>query len=622
VAIVAFARNGVGLGHIARMSSMCDALFRIGLKPLFFTERIGTQIMSRSIPVALVPRVSNLGHDEFTELENRIASAALLSRPAIVLEDTHPMGFNWHESIERFLIVRPLTFSALRELNEDQESRYRRFFVADHPESPTWPYSLDETREIATWDEWKCVGPIYRSAREREIAEVRKRYSWSPSRRICTFSLGGGGEHDGSDDTGPFLREAEEIARRIRACDSQAQLVFVRGPLFRSPHSVSSIFQNVVVEPLMPALFAISDMACIRPGFNSTWECISAGTPIVPIVGTSYKEPVDKRLHKLGEFGLLARDIEEKWFEQKDRTTYRRRHTELARRWPGDSVAEIGTEIRRSASEVNSRRVSFPSRIGHVNMVAKLCEAIKIEKQFFLRIDDVLEMDDALRHLLALLRKREMKASLEVIPYLCTFDSLDLERLGFKHDLLHVGQHGYCHLQRGPLYAHKSEFELESETPSEWELNDLFSGIRFIREAFRNYFMGGFSPPFDGVPSWLGEAWEQAGGLFISVMRNLPARGRVPHVVASVETWNWKLGRRRDEESIWLDFRSSVARLGHAGLVLHKQHLRTAEDREWLDYMLSQVLDAGFKSVSMSDRAVRQADNIKTCEGRVYRSVS
>ena len=611
----------MGLGHIARVSAMCDALFRLGFRPLLFAERSGSQIVPRNIPVALVPKVSELEHEEFAELENRITSAALLSRPSAVLEDTHPMGFNLDERIDRFLIVRPLIFSALQKLRQDQESLQRRFFIADHPESPTWPYSLEETREISTWQKWKCVGPIYRAAGRHGIAEVRKRYSWSPSRRLCVFSLGGGGEHDGADDASAFLQEAEVIARRIRACDAQAQLVFVRGPLFGDRHPVSSIFQDVTVEPLMPALFAIADMACIRPGFNSTWECISGGTPLVPILGTSYKEPVEKRLQKLEEFGLLERDIESRWMEGKARNSCGRRHSDLVHRWPGDTVGDIGVDLRRSYSTEDSRPVSLPVASRVLNAVRELCAAMTIKKQFFLRIDDVWQMDDELRRMLQLLRELEVKASLEVIPYLCTFDSSDLKRLSLKPDLLEVGQHGYCHLQRSSLNAGKSEFDLEHEMPSESELGDLLSGIGFLRQAFRSYFKGGFSPPFDGAPNWLGEAWEQVGGQFVSIMKNLPGRGRIPQVFASVEMWNWGLGRRCCEENIWQDVHSSVARVGHAGLVLHEQHFRSREDLDWLDFILSELFEAGFISVFMSDLAMRQAENIRTWEGRAYRSL-
>jgi hypothetical protein len=622
VAIVAFGRNGVGLGHIARVSSMCDALFRLGFKPLLFAERSGSQIVPRSIPVALVPKVAELDREEFTELEKRITSAALLSRPSAVLEDTHPLGFHLDERIDRFLVVRPLTFSALQQLRQDQESLHRRFFIADHPESPTWPYNLEETREISTWQKWKCVGPVYRAAGRRAIAEVRKRYSWSPSRRICVFSLGGGGEHDGADDARTFFEEAEAIARRIRSCDAQAQLVFVRGPLFGDHHPVSSVFQDVAVEPLMPALFAIADMACIRPGFNSTWECISGGTPIVPISGTSYKEPVDERLQKLEEFGLLEKDIESGWMEGKARNDYVQRHAELVCRWPGNAIGDMGADLKGSLGTKISRPISLPAANGTVNTLRELCGAMTIKKQFFLRVDDVLEMDDELKGMLELLKKREVRASLEVIPYLCTFDSSDLARLGLERELFEIGQHGYCHLQRGSLSAGKSEFDLERETPSESELSDLLSGVGFLRKAFRSYFKGGFSPPFDGVPHWLGEAWEQVGGQFVSIMRNLPGRGRIPQVVASVELWDWGAARRRAEESIWRDVHSSVVRIGHAGLVLHKQHFRSREHLKWLDFILSELFAAGFKSVFISDLAVRQADNIRTWEGRAYSSLS
>jgi hypothetical protein len=795
VAIVAVGRNGIGLGHIARVIAACEAMCKAGLKPLLFADQIASRVIPRNIPTVLIPKMGELDSEDLAELENRVGAAALISSPSVVIEDTHPMGFELDRRIERILIVRPLVFSALMELKQGYESHYDRFFFADHPDSPTWPYSRDESHEIAKWERWSCIGPIYRSAPRDQIAEVRRRYSWASSRRICVFSLGGGGEHHGADDASAFLLQAEAIARRIRTCDPRSQLVFVKGPLFACHREIEGIFQTVDIEPLMPALFAISDLACIRPGFNSTWECISGGTPIVPILGTSYKEPITERLHRLAQFGLLAQDIESEWIAGKQANTCARQCSELIAKWPGDRVTDMvgsrrsersnDSESRSSTTDAlrifvcvgrdgtteqsalwipdlvrcllhegfqvavnvaiseesdhprqlegiadvslydfeSSESISmcemldqfdpsvivgfcmsiesvrqvqalggfrlvllahrtagpdssfvfervrqasgaesdspdspektpisknllgvFPLKqevqgpkaervpnwppISDIRMftnaterVAEACRGISITKRFFIRIDDVLEIDDGLRNVLELLGVHKAIASLDVIPYLCTFEASDLDALGFRPELLEIGQHGYCHLQRGSFHANKSEFDLESEAPFESDLDDLSYGMGTLNQRFASYFKGGFSPPFDGMPIWLGEAWEQLGGKFLSVMRNLPRSGRIPVVKASVETWNWQQGSRRSEAGIWQDICSSVVRIGYAGLVLHKQHLQTSKDLEWLGRMVSRLSEAGFVSIPMSTIALTQAENVKTGAGRVYRSL-
>lgn len=779
MSIVAIGRNGIGLGHLSRTVAVCEALSGVGFRPLIFTSDTAGALIPHTLPATLIHGLGTLTRPDLREFQRRVESAALMSEPSVVIEDTHPIGITLSSAIARFLIVRPLTFSALLNLKHVNQSEYSHFFIADDPGSPTWPYDSDETFQIQGWDKWTCVGPIYRRAQSRDITEVRRRYSWSPDRRICVFSLGGGGEHVGADDATEFLRKAEEIARKIRTIDRKAQLIFVRGPLFSTRRGVGDIFEDVPFEPLMPALFAISDLACIRPGFNSTWECLVEGTPIVPVVGTSYQEPIAARLQRLKQLGFLVSDVEAVWTARK-RGGRSKPGAEGAATLPGNHIDAIATAIQRLPKRSPSvhrqwtgtdlrvliclhgaggdLRARWPNEVvdtlvaeeldvalcvGALNELVKPvqarevtvlacgyehdsaaggCQALRffdpsvvvccgspfervthakaggpfhlamtahqseaddgvvfrkvpdepagaiagelrlsanvratsdaaespsfaaskiawlartqlksagfwtgftMRKSFFIRIDDVVALDDALGSALEVAAAHQTAVSLEVIPYLCTFTSSDLDVIAPASALLEIGQHGYSHLPRSPLTltSAKSEFDTAKVRPSEWEIADIARGQTDLKRRFPSYFSGGFSPPFDGMPLWLGEAWEQLGGRFISVMGNLPPRGRIPTVRAAIDTWHWQCDFRRSDASIWLDIGMSLARTGYAGIVVHKQHLQTPADIKWMKRLLSDLLDEGFISVRMSDLAAMQSENIAACNGRAYESL-
>jgi hypothetical protein len=248
----------------------------------------------------------------------------------------------------------------------------------------------------------------------------------------------------------------------------------------------------------------------------------------------------------------------------------------------------------------------------------RCCNRLNITKNFFIRIDDVFEMNTPLKEALTILGTGNIGTSLEIIPYFCNLEASDLDMLNCAPKLLEVGQHGYSHLQRGRLDGSKSEFDLDNDAPSEQELYELRRGILTLKEKFGGYFKGGFSAPFDALPSWLPEAWQQLGGTFLSVMRNLPIRGRVPVVRALVETWNWERNCRRSDECIWEDVYSSLVRIGYVGLVLHRQHLQNQADIDWLVGTLETFRQANFSSRAVSTFSSLQSQNISTSAGRSY----
>jgi hypothetical protein len=142
MAIVAFARNGIGMGHISRMLAFCNGLARSGLRPYLFAEGTSAQAISHIVPTVSVGEPGPEHSYSLRQLESRLNHAALLSDPACILEDTHPLSLTLDPRIRRFLLVRPLVFPAMAALAESSASTYEKIFVTDRPDSPTWPYCV------------------------------------------------------------------------------------------------------------------------------------------------------------------------------------------------------------------------------------------------------------------------------------------------------------------------------------------------------------------------------------------------------------------------------------------------------------------------------------------------
>jgi hypothetical protein len=201
-----------------------------------------------------------------------------------------------------------------------------------------------------------------------------------------------------------------------------------------------------------------------------------------------------------------------------------------------------------------------------------------------------------------------------VIPYLCVFDANDLAVASYSPAELSIGQHGYCHVSR--RWAEKQEFDLYE--PLMAELHDLSKGKQALEQRFGTYFDRGISLPFDAMPVWLGSAWEQMGGLFVSAIRNLPQSGRVKVVTAAVDVWNWAQNGRHSWSKLRRDLARSFSKLGYAGLVLHPQHLHTSADLQWLEEFLSLLNSSGVISVPMATVAGFQATSALSSSSRRY----
>ncbi len=457
VAVVFLAIDGFGLGHLIRSSIVSHALASIGERPVIFTEGKYRPAALTKFPIRLVPPLHGVTDEVRKRVSSELLSMAAISLPAVLVEDTHPAPIELPAAVRRVLLVRPTSFEYLVRLNDRLGALYSAFLLCDSPDSPTWPYDDVQTRQLAGWKKWSVIGPLYRTPSEEEIQEVRTRHSVSEDQELCVFTMASGGVHvfdTKGQDIIRFLRLASQVADVVQTARPTPRMMFVRGPYFPPRIPIPSRFEIVREEPQMPALLKIAKGAVIRTGFNTTWECLSAGTPFMPMIGTGYVEPFAARLNRMASLGLVPSNIESFWFDDQWRAEYRRTVAGIVAAHSGaPDPRRVGGLIlgpqRTRPTAMRKPRASRPSSAKH-------------RIPLVIRIDDVVCEEPALCWLLDLLASRGMRASLEVVPYLVRLDQAFLDRFDPSGALFEVSQHGYAHVPRTSDSGRRCEFSPET----------------------------------------------------------------------------------------------------------------------------------------------------------------
>ena len=197
--IVCAPTNGVGLGHLSRTLRVCEALAAIGHHPVIFSQGYYARHHYADVPGT---SMKSLAIIDPADRLRRLASYLRLSSPSCLFEDTYPVLPSIGHKTSRFLIVRPAQFETMQFLRYEFSNHFRRYLVADSPESPTWPYSPEETVELCSWRNWECVGPIFRTYRADRLRIVKDKYRIKEGTPVFVFTMGGGGCSRGSDDVG------------------------------------------------------------------------------------------------------------------------------------------------------------------------------------------------------------------------------------------------------------------------------------------------------------------------------------------------------------------------------------------------------------------------------------
>jgi hypothetical protein len=219
------------------------------------------------------------------------------------------------------------------------------------------------------------------------------------------------------------------------------------------------------------------------------------------------------------------------------------------------------------------------------------------DRRLMIRVDDVTEASDELLMICELCAARQLRASLEVIPYLCQIDEQTLRRVtpdGFEFE---VSQHGYAHLPRR-CEGRKTEFV----SAIGWR-DVLQRSSHRLLELFPTTFTFGFSAPYDSYPPGLTHLWADVGGKYVSAIWAV-VDDAVPVVRLTDDPWNWSRNVPRPIAAVVENLERSFARSGSAGLVLHPQPLSVRSERERLADLFDAILEQPCDSRLISELVV------------------
>src|SRR5438309_481082 len=98
------------------MVAVCHGLDKRSESPVLLVQGRKYADFLGSFPTAPFPYCADLSAQEREVLRSRLERYALMSKPAVLLEDTHPSGIEFSNSVRRILLVRPLLFSEMMNL--------------------------------------------------------------------------------------------------------------------------------------------------------------------------------------------------------------------------------------------------------------------------------------------------------------------------------------------------------------------------------------------------------------------------------------------------------------------------------------------------------------------------
>ena len=145
--------DGDGDDHV-RISAVCRALESVGERPVIFSQGVLATDDRAMFPGKRVPSLREADDRMRRRVAWDILSVVGIASPAVLVEDTRPNPISLPSSVRRVLLVPPLPFDALQQLDQRYRNIYSAFLLCDAPTSSTWPYSLSETATIVAADRW------------------------------------------------------------------------------------------------------------------------------------------------------------------------------------------------------------------------------------------------------------------------------------------------------------------------------------------------------------------------------------------------------------------------------------------------------------------------------------
>jgi hypothetical protein len=280
-----YAVNGVGLGHIARLSVLEAGLLRRGERCAFFSPcNVAPAFFQSPGTISSHPPYSN--SESFRKEFNDAVHAF---SPDTVVCDTYWPGADIGElkrkGIRTILIMRLLHRCILMDRLKNAESEFSDIVLPHAPNEVAWIYREDPALlQYLSGGPFNFIGPLCRQP------------SGVGHGRSIIFTLGGGGEqyNPGVNSRANILNLYREAALLIHE-ELGIKPILLAGPLLPLTDDLHSAFEVIPGKSHEFDMFGPGTIVVSRGGYNTTWEAIYAGSPLILCGDYSGEEDITMR---------------------------------------------------------------------------------------------------------------------------------------------------------------------------------------------------------------------------------------------------------------------------------------------------------------------------------------
>jgi UDP-N-acetylglucosamine--N-acetylmuramyl-(pentapeptide) pyrophosphoryl-undecaprenol N-acetylglucosamine transferase len=301
--ILFYAINGVGLGHVARLSVIANAIGRAHPDlELCFHSNSPAAGSFFDCPGTIAQAVTESAPLQYLLTSQAFERAVAEHAPDLVVCDTHwPDKLNEMNRSMRRAIV-------LRMPDAGYAAKVMAFATATF-DAIVVPHSQAAIDEWLVPDPASCPFMNHPAVRVvGPLARVAVRASPPVSNRRVLFLLGGGGEYQGAPPVESLVARLHNVATHLRRSGTRSQIV--QGPFmkFEVPPGPWDILRTYDV----PEYIDERTIVVARPSYNSCAEAVGAGARLV-IVGehNGYHEDAVGRAKWLEASGLAVRAHED-----------------------------------------------------------------------------------------------------------------------------------------------------------------------------------------------------------------------------------------------------------------------------------------------------------------------
>jgi UDP-N-acetylglucosamine--N-acetylmuramyl-(pentapeptide) pyrophosphoryl-undecaprenol N-acetylglucosamine transferase len=311
--ILYHAINGIGLGHLMRLSAIARA---VQVQAAHVHQFIVTSanypphLRRLNMPVMILPDDDSgplVAPDRRSRSVSREFSSRLLNHaiqeydPRAVVFDTHAP---WRlvkkvvdEGREPILVYRRCKEEfILKHLRDGFLSRFHLVLIPHDEAEFQSGLRRSTLRALRNLETVRYVGPVVYPVLTPALQEqVSDRHGLSKRDRLILITAGAGGLGRLNQS---FFERAAEAAVQLRAKSASVRVICVGGPYSR-PVSVPEGCLYVEDEPNLQALIARSDVVITVPGYNTVQEILYTGARVLIVPAKRKMEDIEARVELL-----------------------------------------------------------------------------------------------------------------------------------------------------------------------------------------------------------------------------------------------------------------------------------------------------------------------------------